>query len=156
MMNAPHAGEPADAALPCRPGTYTGTFNGSIQLAQLPVNSVTGTIHAELARAASTQNLTLQNAHVTGIDQDGSSVTADVTGMLDCTSMQLLDGRLEHGNYHAMDGSSDTTFDGDAHATYSKDPPALVGTWDVGGELAIIIGGQGTWNVTLSAATPTP
>jgi hypothetical protein len=35
---------------------------------------------------------------------------------------------------------------------YSQDPPALVGTWDVGPEdLAIIIGGQGTWNVTLNA-----
>jgi hypothetical protein len=150
------AAPPSAAGGRCRPGTYTGVFNGSIQLASLPVNSVTGTVRAELARVGMTENLVIQSAHVSGVDQNGNDLTVDLAGTVDCATLQLVDGRVEHGNYHPHDGTSDTMFTGEASGMYSLDPPALVGTWDCDVDDVGLVGGQGTWTITFSAQPTAP
>ncbi|MET0386901.1 MAG: hypothetical protein ABW321_13125 [Polyangiales bacterium] len=147
----PPAAEPAATSSRCKPGVYTGAFTGTIQVLALPVNSVTGTIRGDMVTTATKDQLALRDAQVRGVDQDGNDLTAVLTGTLNCVTGELENGLLERGSYHQADSTStDTNFTGTANALYSVDPPSATGTWQATSQEIGLLGGQGTWTLTLS------
>jgi hypothetical protein len=134
----------------CKPGIYTGTFTGSIQLAGLSLSSVTGTVRAEMTLDAAAAHLVFDGAKVMGVDQDGNRLTVELSGKVNCADNRLEDGRLKNGNFRNIDADSDTAFTGAAEATYSQEPYSLIGTFTVEAQETALLGGRGTWSVLLS------
>jgi hypothetical protein len=142
-----------DASTPpvrCKPGVYTGTFSGSIQLIGLSLSSVTGTVRADLVSDATAEHLDFHDGHVVGVDQDGNRLTCGLAGRVNCADFQLEEGRLEAGIFHNLDSNSDTAFIGSAQAMYSQQPHSVVGTWQVEAKDSSLLGGRGTWSLILS------
>jgi hypothetical protein len=152
---APDAGnqQPPDAGTTssrCKPGVYSGTFNGSIQLIGLSLSTVTGTVRTELKSDDANAHLALRDARVVGVDQDGNPLTVELSGVINCESLQLEDGRLERGNLHNNNSDTDTAFTGKAQAMYSQDPHSVVGNWTVEAtDTAALLTGKGTWSLIL-------
>jgi hypothetical protein len=132
----------------CREGLYAGTFSGSIQLIGLPLSTVTGTVRTELMLNPAGTYLEIRNARVVGVDQDGNSLTVDLSGNIDCSSDELEDGVLTNGVFRNVASNTDTLFTGEVQATYSDDPHSVVGTWTVTAEgLVPLLTGRGTWSL---------
>ena len=140
-----------DGASDCRPGPYTGTFSGSIQLVGLSLSSVNGTVRAELRRDGSSDHMELTDGRVMGVDQDGNRLTVNLSGKVNCATDQLEDGKLTDGNFHNVDSDSDTPFIGKAEANYSRDPYSIVGTFTVEAKdssiTSLLVSGRGTWSL---------
>jgi hypothetical protein len=146
--------ERRDAALSephCKPGVYAGTFSGSIQVIGLSLSSVTGTVRAELALDASGEHLAIDDARVVGVDQNGNSLTVDLSGRINCASERLEDGRLENGTFRNASSNTGIAFTGTTQGMYAEDPHSVVGTWSgEATDAASLLTGQGTWSLTLS------
>jgi hypothetical protein len=134
----------------CKPGVYTGTFSGSIQVIGLSLSTVTGTVRAKLERDASGEHLVIRDGRVSGVDQDGNMLACGLSGTIGCEDQQLVDGRLEDGNFHNVGSDSDTAFAGAVQAMYSDEPHSLVGTWTVEATDTSLLGGRGTWSLIFS------
>jgi hypothetical protein len=135
----------------CKEGIYAGTFSGSIQLIGLSLSTVTGTVRAELMLNPAGTYLEIRDARVVGVDQDGNTLTVDLSGNLNCMSDALEDGTLANGVYHNVASNSDTLFTGEAQATYSEDPHSVVGTFTVVAEgLVPLFTGRGTWSLIIN------
>jgi hypothetical protein len=138
------------STLRCRPGVYTGTFSGSLQLIGLSLSPVTGTVRAELVADATAEHLDLHDGHVVGVDQDGNRLTCALVGRINCADFQFVEGRLEDGKFHNLDSNSDTAFTGSAQAMYSQEPHSVIGTWQVEATDTSLLGGRGTWTLVFS------
>jgi hypothetical protein len=142
-----------DASTPksrCKPGLYTGTFTGSLQLIGLSLSPVTGTVRARMELNATGGHLELREGKVAGVDQDGNRLTCGISGRVNCDNFVLEEGLLEDGNFHNVAGDSDTAFQGSVEAMYSEDPYSLVGTFQVEANDSSLFTGRGTWNLVLS------
>jgi hypothetical protein len=134
----------------CVPGTYSGSFSGSLELIQLAaLSTINGTVRAELVPDG-TQALVLRNARVVGVDQDQNDLTAVLSGRLNCVTHQLEQGKLESGSYHIKSLATDAAFSGETSGTHSDDPPSVVGTWQATAEGNGWLGGRGTWNLLIA------
>ncbi|HET8935002.1 MAG TPA: hypothetical protein VFN67_16250 [Polyangiales bacterium] len=145
--------QPIDASTTssrCRPGVYTGTFTGSLQLIGVTLSPVTGTVRAMLELNETGGHLELRNGHVAGVDQDGNRLTCDISGRVNCDNLVLEDGLLEAGIFHNVGSDSDTAFMGSVEAMYSQEPHSLVGTFQVEAIDSSLFTGRGTWNVISS------
>jgi hypothetical protein len=145
--------QPTDASTTnsrCRPGVYTGTFTGSLQLIGVTLSPVTGTVRAMLELNETGGHLELRNGRVAGVDQDGNRLTCDISGRVNCDNFVLEDGSLEAGIFHNVASDSDTAFMGSVEAMYSQDPHSLVGTFQVEAIDSSLFTGRGTWNVILT------
>lgn len=145
---------PIDASMPqpssrCRPGVYTGSFTGSLQLIGVSLGSVTGTVRARLELDVDGDYMHFHDGHVVGVDTDGNMLSCDIAGRVNCDNFQLEEGRLEDGNFHNLGANSDTPFTGTVQATYSEEPHSVVGTWQVEATDAAYFGGRGTWSLVL-------
>lgn len=151
-VSVPNAGSVAPEPDPhCKEGLYAGTFSGSIQLIGLALSTVTGTVRTELMLNPAGTYLEIRNARVVGVDQDGNSLTVDLSGNINCASDQLEDGVLANGVFHNVASNTDTVFTGTAQAMYSEDPHSVVGTWTVQAEgLVPLLTGRGTWSLILN------
>jgi hypothetical protein len=143
------AGNPT-AANGCKPGAYTGVFNGSVEIIGMLFSNVLGTVSADLTPAASGDYLELHNARAIGLDQTGNSVDVALTGRVSCSTRLLEAGRLEQGTFHYAPTLSDFAFAGTLQGTYSQAPDALGGAWMVEAQDTSLLGGQGTWTLLLS------
>lgn len=149
---APMSPQPAaDAAVPakpthCKPGVYTGTFSGMIQLLGLTFSSVNGTVRAQL-KPAVPDRLDIVDGKVFGVDPDGNRLTVELYGSVNCATDVLEDGRLERGIFHNSAANSDTPFVGTVNAVYSTEPHSLVGTFVVQANDVSLLTGKGTWSV---------
>jgi len=143
----------------CRPGVYAGTFSGELHLANLPVGNVSGMVRAKLQIADGSDNLTVSGV-IVGADDEGNPVRADVSGLLDCATHQLV-GRLEHGRYEVprllAAGTTPSEFGGAVTAAYSDNPPSAAGMWRTD-QMALsltspssLLTGEGSWSVALAA-----
>jgi hypothetical protein len=136
----------------CAPGTYSGTFSGIITA--LPVGPIslvnipiTGNITIDALTAESGDTLVINNGKVTGSDQDGNPVTADVQGSLDCATKTLLNGALMNGLYVRKAINYAVNFDGVVEATYHPGAkPSVSGTWKTKSGLE---SGSGPFNAVL-------
>jgi len=132
---------------------YAGSFSGSIEFATLPISSVAGTIRAELVLSSSKDKLAIHNGTIRGVDQSEKPLTAQLTGTVDCDTGALEAGRFENGSYQVNEFTSAATFTGTADANYTVDPPSATGTWEATSKETVgLIGGKGSWSLTLQAA----
>lgn len=134
----------------CRPGLYTGTFTGSLQLIGVTLSPVTGTVRAMLDLNETGGHLELHNGRVAGVDQDGNRLTCSISGRVNCDDFVLEDGLLQDGVFHNVGSDSDTAFMGSVEGMYSEDPYSLVGTFQVEAKDSSLFTGRGTWNILLS------
>lgn len=135
----------------CKEGIYAGTFSGSIQLIGLSLSTVTGTVRTELMLNPAGTYLEIRDARVVGVDQDGNTLTVDLSGNINCMSNALEDGTLANGVFHNVASNSDTLFTGEAQAMYSEDPHSVVGTFTVIAEgLVPLLTGRGTWSLIIN------
>lgn len=156
--SAGHGGQPAAGARSmasprCVPGNYVGTFGGTVQLIGLPVLGITGTVVAELVANQAGDSLAIASSRIEGMANEQSSVTAKLVGIVNCTTLQLEGGALEHGlltTPNVLGESSTMTFSGKAEATYSSSPAALQGTWQAAPDSAL--SGSGSWSIALALA----
>jgi hypothetical protein len=135
----------------CRPGKYTGVISGTVNLTGiLAVSTLAGTIDMELvADPQRTDVLLVQNGRVEGVDDSENRFSADLTGAVSCASGQILESAVERGMFQDPMLDAELRFAGEAKGQYTMDPPALVGTWAVSDETALLAG-QGTWSTSLS------
>jgi hypothetical protein len=135
----------------CREGIYAGTFSGMIQVFGLSLSTVTGTLSTQLRLNPAGTYLELRDARVIGVDQDGNTLTVDLSGNINCMSNELEDGTLTNGVFHNVASNGDTPFVGEAQGTYSSDPHSVVGTFTVQAtDFISLLTGRGTWNLILS------
>ena len=119
----------------------------SLQLIGVSLSTVTGSIRTELMLNPAGTYLEIRDARVVGVDQDGNTLTVDLSGNINCTSNALEDGTLSNGVLHNVASSTDTLFTGEAQAMYSEDPHSDVGTFTVTAEgLVPLLTGRGTWS----------
>ncbi|MDB4986150.1 MAG: hypothetical protein JWN04_1328 [Myxococcaceae bacterium] len=130
----PEAAPPApvtDAAVavqPCVAGRYTGTFTGLVVPAPGMTVSVSGAVVFELALSADRTKLVLSSGVVSASDPSGTPIDGQITGQVDCTSLELENGKLS-GTYGAAGAPSMASFSGDVSGTYTREPPSLAGRW---------------------------
>jgi hypothetical protein len=138
-----------DAGMPCTPGVYEGEFEGPVTFAVGSINRVAGNIIAVLVSDPSGGQLQVRDGMMTGQDNFGIGMSAAWTGILNCQTRALEDGRQEDGAWE-----NGTTFTGTLTGMYAPDPASLSGTWQVQSEQIPLAGGNGTWRMTLRAAQP--
>jgi hypothetical protein len=135
----------------CREGIYSGTFSGMIQVFGLSLSTVTGTLSTNVRINPAGTYLEIRDARVAGVDQDGNTLTVDLSGNINCMSNELEDGTLTNGVYHNVASNADTQFTGQAQAMYSDNPHSVVGTFTVQArDFAALLTGRGTWNLIRS------
>jgi hypothetical protein len=143
--------QPTEPDPHCKEGVYAGTFSGSIQLIGLSLSTVTGTVRTELRLNPAGTYLEIRNARAMGVDQDGNTLTVDLSGNINCTSNAFEDGTLTNGVFHNVASNSDTLFTGEAQAMYSDAPHSVVGTFTVTAEgLVPLLTGRGTWSLIIN------
>lgn len=143
--------QPPEPEPHCKEGVYAGTFSGSIQLIGLSLSTVTGTVRTELMLNPAGTYLELRDARVVGVDQDGNTLTVDLSGNINCMSNALEDGTLANGVFHNVASNSDTLFTGEAQAMYSDAPHSVVGSFTVTAEgLVPLLTGRGTWSLIIN------
>jgi hypothetical protein len=146
---APDAAPPIDAGPTCTTGTYKGKFDGTVSVSFFGfLIAIAGDVSVVLAPGSSAGHLALQNGRITGTDDSGSPVSADITGELNCATGMIENGKLENGKYESL---FLVTFEGVVDGKYSYLPPGANGTWmTTQGSTQLLMGGHGTWSVTLS------
>lgn len=144
MLDAAAASGGAAPAMPCAPGMYSGTFEGSVTYVEGSLSSIAGTVQAELMRDASGQDLTVSAGEITGVS-DGTRMTSKWTGTLSCQTRQL-ENATQAGAWE--NGSS---FSGVLEGTYSERDNTIIGTWQVRSDLIPFAGGRGDFRMVLSA-----
>lgn len=141
----------------CVPGVYRGTFEGELRvrilLLELNLFDIAGEIEITAeAAGADADRLQIQNGRIEGADQDGNPVQADVSGTLDCGTLQLEDGTLTNGLYVREAFDMEVEFEGTVEATYEPgETPRVVGTWSAQGERE---SGDGTFEAALEPPAP--
>jgi hypothetical protein len=128
------AGEPPSPKPACVAGTYVGTFSGNISALYVVNLPIAGEISIDVGTSSSTAMLVIENGSITGQDQDGNPITADVEGTLNCTTRQLEGGALKNGKYERTTLNQTVEFEGSVAATYYPgDVPRVTGTWKTTG-----------------------
>jgi hypothetical protein len=139
-----------DAALPAPPltttmsaciaGAYVGTFNGELRALNGVVRiGIVGVIRFELP-ATETDALTLAAGTIEGRDADGHPVKATVSGVLNCVTGELEQGKISAGTYTRPDpvfrGVTTTAkFTGTLAGKFTTgDSPSAKGTWTADSE----------------------
>ena len=163
-----------DGAAVCLPGNYVGDFMGTIDLFQLFMVPITGTVNLTLSSTSTmttmqtgsgefigtctTTTLNIQNGHVYGQDNNNppNYYAADIGGTLDCPSHKIINGYLANGTYQIGDAGglggllppAVFHFQGPFTGDYSpQTPPTLGGSWSV-----VVVGtgdggtAGGTWS----------
>ena len=126
------------------PGIYEGTFEGPVTFAVGSFNMVTGTMRAELVLEPSSDSLQVRDGMMMGKDNAGIGMTAAWSGIVNCGTKQLEDGRHASGAWE-----NGSTFSGTLDGTYSSNPFAIAGTWMVQSEQIPLAGGNGMWRMSL-------
>ena len=91
--------------------------------------------------------LTIEDGEITGQDQDGNPIQAEVSGSMNCTTNRLENGKLLNGMYTRTGLGMTVQFEGTADAVYAPgDKPSLLGTWKTNG--GPIEQGMGTFDAT--------
>jgi hypothetical protein len=128
----------------CMPGLYEGSFEGPVTFAVGSVNSVSGSVRAELLLNASADHLQIRDGMMVGKDSTGVGMSAVWTGSLNCATKTLENGRHETGAW-----ANGSTFTGTLEGAYSVNPYSVSGTWKVQSEQIPLAGGNGAWRMTL-------
>lgn len=138
----------------CKPGKYSGTFDGlytSPAAANFPV-PVSGAVDLTLEQSQDGEFFRLANGKMKGLVYGFIPFASDLTGTLDCTSLKLVDGFMPKGTYNVF--GVDYPYEGPLDADYDKLTNAFVnGQWQVGeptyhrGDPLPVNGGKGTWTV---------
>ncbi len=137
----PDASEPAPT---CLPGTYDGTFEGTITLLGVIPLPINGQIAIHVESNATGDRLTIDNGSISGEDQDGNTVKADVTGTLNCATNKLENGTLANGEYKRKSLGTTVKFTGVVTANYMPgEKPTMAGTWKTDG--GAFENGEGTF-----------
>jgi hypothetical protein len=144
--SSPGASQTAD----CQPGDYTGDFSGTLQAAGIPVSKVTGPITASLTLDDTGLYLDMRDVLVAGRDARGNTVRARVSGKVNCMTHELEEGQLERGRYFMASRRNTLSFDGVAQGAYSTSPYALHGTWSVSARAAMVLTGEGVFDLVRS------
>lgn len=135
-----------DAGPPCTPGTYAGSFEGELNgLLAFIRADVSGEITLQVTLASSGRALQIQSGSLDGVDQNGDPFVASVSGSIDCTTRQLLNGTILDGEYGRF--LLRKSFRGVASANYSSNP-ALMGQLEFQNALGGS-GGSATWSAYL-------
>jgi hypothetical protein len=134
----------------CKPGTYAGTFEGTIKILNLIPLPISGEV-AIVAHTSSTgDDLVIENGSIQGRDQDGNPVQAKVDGILNCATRTLIGGRLYDGKYTRIRLNYTVDFQGTVSATYMPGAvPSVSGTWRTTG--GPIEQGEGTFDARFAS-----
>lgn len=135
----------------CRPGKYTGVINGNVTLTGLiAVGTMSGTIDLELVPyKGRTDVLTVRNGRVAGVDDKQSKFSADLTGLVNCATGEVVKTSVERGLFEDQGLDIQVGFAGAAKGQYSMNPPALNGTWQISDD-TLLLAGEGTWSARMS------
>jgi hypothetical protein len=144
---AEHDAGTEPAAPDCQPGTYGGTFSGTISVLGFLNIPISGTISIGALSSTDGEVLNIDDGKVTGTDQDGNPVSADVFGLLRCATRQLEGGELRNGVYVRENINQTVNFEGTVEATYVPGTmPRVMGSWRTQGGLEM---GTGPFDAVL-------
>ena len=139
----------------CVAGRYVGTFSGELRALNGIVRiDVVGVIRFELPSAEG-GSLTVRAGTIEGKDADGHPMQAIVSGVLNCTTGELDNGRITAGTYTRPDPvlrnrTTTARFAGVMRAKFTAgERPTGEGTWDVDSERSTR-NGNGTFEVQLA------
>jgi hypothetical protein len=128
------------------PGPYSGTFEGSVELAQLSEFSrVSGSLTAELTPDGA-EGLVLRNGQLHGTDHQQNTLSAAFTGRFSCITHRLEGGKIEDGVYELEALGMDIAFTGSVGGTQSDQPAAASGSWITSSSDGLLRG-SGTWSL---------
>lgn len=153
-QNPPQAEDSAapstHAASDCVPGLYVGEFEGPVTFSVGSVNSVSGSMRAQLVPVPSGNDLEVRDGMMVGEDASGLGMSSGWTGRLNCATKSLENAKHENGSW-----DNGSRFEGTLEGTYSLDSSSLSGTWRVESAEIPLAGGNGTWHLTLQES-PAP
>jgi hypothetical protein len=141
----------------CKPGHYSGTFDGiylSPVVAGFPV-PIAGNVDLTLEQSEDGEFFKLADGKISGLVYGVIPFSSGLTGTLNCTTAKLEAGFMPTGKYNFL--GVDYPYEGPLDADYDKLTNAFVnGKWSVGeptyhrGDPLPQYGGQGTWTVTFT------
>ncbi len=142
----------------CESGRYTGSFSGlyssGLTFVGTPIPAA-GNLELTLAPSADGEFFTITGGTLCGLLNGDFPFSADISGTLDCTKLELVNGELSNGSYWLgiVIGPPAGTFNGPFVATYDKVKHSFTGTWKVYepgmANPEPIYGGNGPWSANL-------
>jgi len=140
----------------CASGLYVGTFEGNLRatigLLVIDLPPVTGEVQLLADESEEGGQLVIDDGTLSAVDNEGDSVYARISGVVNCETGVLEDGKLTDGFYRRESLDQTVEFEGTVAGVYEHEPtPHVTGTWEVDGRYE---SGQGTFEVHLKSAAP--